>query len=267
MTPPVDPELLELAVRLAREAGTATLEWFADPGLVVERKVDGTPVTVADRAAERLLRAALARAVPDDAVTGEEEAATPGTSGRVWTLDPIDGTKAFARGVPLYATLVAMADRHGPAIGVIHLPALGETVYAGRGRGCFFARTPVGDLEPFDRRVRPCAVSDTTDLASAYLCTSALSNWTAAARDAVLSAVAGVRTWGDAYGYSLVATGRADAMVDPVIEPYDVAPMLVILPEAGGAFTDFGGERRADGGNALATNGRLHDEVRELVRR
>ncbi len=160
--PAVDAELLDEAVALAREAGEHTLRWFGTDDLVVDRKGDGTPVTEADRATERLIRTRLAAAHPDDTVIGEEEVDHSGTSGRRWIVDPIDGTKAFTHGVPLYSTLLAVEDEHGPAIGVIALPALGEIVYAGRGCGCFrngrpahvSERRPAAGQLPDDVRIR-----------------------------------------------------------------------------------------------------------------
>jgi histidinol phosphatase-like enzyme (inositol monophosphatase family) len=251
--PPVDASLLAEAVELAQEAGRLTLQWFRNAELAVERKGDGTPVTAADKAAERFIREQLAIHHPDDGILGEEEAPLAGTSGRRWVLDPIDGTKAFTHGVPLYSNLLALEDEHGPAIGVINLPALGETVAAGRGLGCTF-------------NGEPCRVNDHATLRDAYVCTSSFSVWS---DDALARARAvpdlSLRTWGDAYGYTLVVTGRIEAMVDPFVEYYDVAPMLTILPEAGGRFSDFGGEARADGGTGLASNGLVHDEVLRLL--
>jgi histidinol-phosphatase len=252
MSPPADQALLDLALDLARRGGDLTLRWFRSPELAVARKSDGTPVTEADRSAERLIRDELERLRPDDAILGEEEAERAGTSGVRWFVDPLDGTKAFTRGVPLYATLIAASDAHGPAVGVIHLPALGETIYAGRGLGCFL-------------NARPARVSDTDDLRGACLTSSGFEHWPDPALAAVRGAGLALRTWGDAYGYALVATGRADVMVDPVVAIWDVAPMPVILSEAGGRFTDYAGEVRADGGNGIATNGRLHDAVRALL--
>src|SRR5262245_14428065 len=168
MAPPVDRGLLDEAVELAREAGRITLQWFRNPELTVERKVDGTPVTAADRAAERFLREELGQRHPGDGILGEEEAPVEGTSGRRWIMDPIDGTKAFTHGVPLYSNLLALEDEHGPAIGVINLPALDETVYAGRGLGCFCN----------DARAR---VNDHADLEGAYLTTSSFRPWDDAA--------------------------------------------------------------------------------------
>jgi histidinol-phosphatase len=140
--PPADRALLDEAVALARDAGRTTLRWFRSADLAVDRKGDGTPVTEADRQAEAFVRAHLAEAHPDDAILGEEEGSVEGTSGRRWIVDPIDGTKAFVHGVPLYSTLLAVEDEHGPLVGVIELPALGQTVYAGRGLGCWCNDVP-----------------------------------------------------------------------------------------------------------------------------
>ena len=140
--PPTDQATLDTAVALVRAAGERTLRWFRSPDLAVERKGDGTPVTAADKDAERYLREQLSEAFPGDGVLGEEEEPTPSTTGRRWILDPIDGTKAFTCGVPLYSNLLALEDEHGIAIGVVNLPALGETVWAGRGLGCWSERGP-----------------------------------------------------------------------------------------------------------------------------
>ena len=244
----VDRELLEIAVDIVRRAGELTLQWFQSSSLTIERKRDGTPVTQADRAAEVFIRDELRRRFPDDSIVGEEFADHVGSSARMWYIDPIDGTKAFSHGVPLYSNLLGLLDRDGSAIGVINIPALGEVVYAGRGLGCFHN----------DAR---CAVSATDSLDGAYVSTSGLDNWPRAALPRLLDSGCNVRTWGDGYGYLLVATGRIDAMVDHEVKPYDVAPMPVILREAGGRFSDFTGADRHDGGSGIATNGRIHDDL------
>ncbi len=251
-TPPVEPALLDLALAVAREAGETTLRWFGTRDLAVEAKADGTPVTAADRAAERLVRERLAAAAPGDGVLGEEEPETAGDTGRRWIVDPIDGTKGFTRGVPLYTTLLAMDDEHGPALGVIVVPALGQAVYAGRGLGCWWDGTPA-------------RVSTTPTLAGGYLTTSSYSHWPDADLLAVKGAGCHLRTWGDGYGYALVATGRAEAMVDHEVARYDVAAMPVILAEAGGRFTSLAGEPGADHGSGVATNGLVHDELLALL--
>ena len=250
--PPADQATLDRAVAIARAAGDLTLRWFRSPDLDVERKGDGTPVTAADRAAERHVREQLAVDFPDDGILGEEEGPVASRSGRRWVLDPIDGTKAFTCGVPLYSTLLALEDEHGIAVGVVHLPALGETVWAGRGLGCWSDRGPA-------------RVSDHPSLEGAYVRSSSFSHW-APGRVAALDAAGAIlRTWGDGYGYALVATGRAAAMVDPIVEPYDVGPMPVLLAEAGGRFTDLAGASTIEGGSGLGSNGAVHDELLALL--
>jgi histidinol phosphatase-like enzyme (inositol monophosphatase family) len=250
--PPADPALLSTAVDILREAGELTLTYFRRADLEIDDKADGTPVTVADRGAERLIRERLAVVCPYDTVLGEEEASHTGTSGRTWIIDPIDGTKAFTHGVPLYSNLLALDDEHGPAIGVINIPALGETVWAGRGLGCFY-------------NGEPTTVSARSDLRGAWMMTSGIGNWNPALLDAVHDAGVFVRTWGDGYGYVLVATGRVEAMLDPQAAVWDVAPMPVIMAEAGGRFSAVDGREGAGHGSGLGSNGVLHDALLEVV--
>jgi histidinol-phosphatase len=240
--------LLEEAVDLARRAGEITLRWFQRADLEIDSKSDGTPVTAADRAAERFLRDEIAARYPNDAILGEEEGTSTGTSGRRWIVDPIDGTQAFTCGVPLYTNLLAVEDTDGPAIGVVNVPALGETVFAGRGLGCFWNNSPA-------------RVSSRSSLAGAYLTTSGFDAWDEDMLLGALRSGAKLRTWGDGYGYVLVATGRAEVMVDPVAAEWDLAAMPIIMAEAGGRFTDLTGANRTDGGSGVATNGLLHDAV------
>lgn len=250
--PAVERELLDYAVGLARDAGAMTLQWFGRRELVVQTKPDGTPVTDADRRAERWIRQRLARDHPEDGIIGEEEGPAEAATARRWIIDPIDGTKAFVRGVPLYSTLLAYDDEHGPAVGVIVLPALDQAVWAGRGCGCWFD----------DQRTR---VSATTRVADAYVMSSSFSHWDEPALLAVKRAGASLRTWGDGYGYALVATGRADAMIDPQVRIYDVAAMPIILAEAGGRFTSLDGDPSPDAGSGMATNAHIHDELLALM--
>lgn len=256
--PPVDADLLRWSVALTREAGRRTLTRFRSDDLAVEAKGDGTPVTEADRDAEAYLRAELASAHPDDGIVGEEEGSTSGSSGRRWIIDPIDGTKAFMRGVPLYTNLLALEDEHGWAVSVVNIPAIEECVYAGRGRGAF----------QDDRHgERPARVG--TRSSTPFLMSSGYTHWD---EDVLLSVKRGgwaLRTWGDGYGYALVATGRADAMVDPTAALWDIAPMPLLLAEAGGTFTAVdGGELSIDDPLAcsgVATNGEAHDELIRLL--
>jgi len=256
--PPVDTDVVEFARDLVRRAGALTLQWFGTADLQVDRKDDGSPVTAADRAAERWLRERLAEECPADGIVGEEEPPTDGSSGRRWIIDPVDGTKAFTRGVPLYSTLLAYEDEHGAAVGVIGLPALDQAVWAGRGQGCWMSS---------GAETRRATVSATTAVRRAYLTTSSYGHWPEPALLACKRAGADLRTWGDGYGYALVAAGRVDAMVDPIVNLYDVAAMPVILAEAGGRFTSLGGEPSPAAGSGVATNGLIHDELLELLNR
>lgn len=249
--PAVPEALLEEAVELARQAGRFTLEWYS-PSVEVVTKGDGSPVTEADRVAEQLLRNELGERYPHDAIVGEEHGYSAGASGRTWFIDPIDGTQSFIRGVPLFATLLALEDAHGVAVGVIDLPALGETVMAGRGLGCFLN----------ERRI---TVGDRTDLAGSVLCTSSYDLIPETVANRLQSSSLILRGWGDAYGYALVAGGRVEAMLDPVVSPWDVAPMMVIIPEAGGRFTDCAGTSDFRSGTGLATNGALHEEFLKII--
>ncbi|MEO1082820.1 MAG: histidinol-phosphatase [Acidobacteriota bacterium] len=240
------------AVNAAFVAGQRTLAYFQTP-VAIDRKGDGTPVTRADREAEQSLRSAIKRQFPDDGLLGEEYGEDAGTSGRTWILDPIDGTKSFIHGVPLYAILVALAVDGRAQVGVIHLPGLGETVSAFTGGCCRW-------------NGRRAQVSSTARLDQAMVLTSDFPDveqpgprGTQAQR---LYRAAGLRrTWGDAYGYALVATGRADVMVDPIVEPWDVAAVQPIIEEAGGRFTSFDGAESFSAGHAVGTNGLLHDAV------
>lgn len=252
---------LELAVEAAREAGQITLEYFRRDDLKVERKGDDSPVTVADRQAEEHLRRRIAQAFPDDAILGEELPERPGTSGLRWILDPIDGTKSFIHGVPLYGTMLGVEHDRQPLLGVIFIPALDECVYAAAGQGAWYL---TGGAPP-----RPAKVSDCPTLAEGLFLTSEVSNFSRVGRREVyqrLEAAARLsRSWGDCYGYLMVATGRAEVMVDPVAAVWDLAALLPVIEEAGGKFTDWQGRPTVHSGQSLATNGRLHDEVLALV--
>jgi len=251
-----------LALRAAREAGILTLEYFRRPGLAVTRKGDGSPVTEADRRAEELLRARISRAFPGDAIQGEELGTTAGTSGFEWVLDPIDGTRTFVQGVPLYGTLIAVLQEGRPEIGVIHCPALGETVHAARGRGAVWI---------LGEEIRTARISPVSDPARAVFCTTSLGGFESRGASEVLATLTSrtglTRTWGDCYGYLLVATGRAEIMVDPRLARWDAAALLPVLAEAGGAFTDWQGNDSIEGGDGVATNGHLHDRVISWTRR
>jgi histidinol phosphatase-like enzyme (inositol monophosphatase family) len=255
-------ERLVAAIAAARLAAADTLRWFNSPTLVVDTKADASPVTQADRAAEAILRGQLLGAFPDDAFLGEETGATAGTSGYEWIVDPIDGTKSFIRGVPLYATLVGCRQAGQGVLGVIAIPALDEMVYAARGAGAWHVR---GSASPV-----PARVSARATLRESLVCSSdftSFARWSAgraagdAARGRIESACGVVRTWGDGYGYLLVATGRADVMIDPLLNAWDAAAVETVVTEAGGRFTDWRGRPSIDSGDGVATNGLVHDAV------
>jgi len=264
---------LAFAIEVAVRAGRATLAYF-QTGTSVELKSDATPVTVADRIAERLIRDKIERAYPDDAILGEEEGAQ-GDSPNRWVLDPIDGTKSFVCGVPLYATLLAyeeagisdsgsrISDLRGgdggyrPILGVCYFPALDELLYAEKGEGAFW-------------NGRPARVSEAKTITGAAIASGSMGTMVKAGRFEGLrmleSKALAARTWSDAYGHALVATGRVAAMIDPIVARWDVSAMSVIVREAGGRFTDFeGDDALAD--EAISSNGHVHREVLEAFAR
>ena len=251
-------ERLEHARNIAYQAGELTLRYFNNAGaLAVERKADESPVTIADRETEQLLRRRIIEHFPGDAVFGEEFSPIEGTSGFRWILDPIDGTKSFICGVPLYSILIGLEHEGRCVGGVIALPALGELVWAGTGLGA--------QHETKQGKPKRCRVSECSELAESTFLTSEVASFgkynRREAYDRLESSVRIARTWGDAYGYALVATGRADVMVDPVMAVWDAAPLLVILEEAGGRFTDWKGNATILGNEGVATNGILHEDV------
>ncbi|HYO62860.1 MAG TPA: inositol monophosphatase family protein [Pyrinomonadaceae bacterium] len=250
-------ELLEFAVRIARGAGEITLRYFRRE-FTPDRKADGSFVTAADREAESYLRAEISKTYPDDAVLGEEEGERAGASGRRWILDPIDGTYSFVHGVPFYGVLVGLEIEDAATVGVVNIPALGEIVYAARGLGCFWNGQPA-------RTSRVATLGESLLLSTDFRACARYGFGEAAEELQQRAAVR--RTWGDCYGYVLVATGRAEAMLDPVMNVWDCAPLLPILEEAGGTFTDWQGRRTIHGGNAVATNGLLFQEVMDIIRR
>ncbi len=233
---------------------------------MIDRKADDSPVTRADKEAEELLRMRIEAACPSDAIIGEEYDDKPGTSGFRWYLDPIDGTESFVRGVPLFGTMVALERNGDPVAGVIAFPALGEIVYAAIGSGAWWAvnAKDASGISTLDRR--QAKVSRVSQLAEAGLATTGLAH---AFEEAgvgdqwrrLLDKVKVGRGFSDCYGHYLVATGRMDIMVDPLMNIWDNAPLLPILVEAGGRFTNMSGVATIDGGSGVSTNGLLHDAV------
>jgi len=246
--------LLEFAVDVAWRAGRVTLAHF-QTGLAVETKPDLSPVTLADRAAEALCRELIEARYPRDGILGEELGGTRAGAARRWIIDPIDGTRSFVHGVPLYSVLLALEEEGEPVLGVIHLPALGETVWAGRELGCWWDG-------------RRALVSQVDRLEDATVCTSEGNIGDperAAAWRRLAAHAANARTWGDAYGYALVATGRAEAMIDPIVSAWDCAAVRPVIEEAGGVFTDWSGAPTHLGSSAIASNAALARAVRQTL--
>jgi len=248
-------ELLNFAVDLARGAGEITLKYFRRAPETFT-KSDGSFVTIADREAEAYLRKTISGRFPDDAILGEEEGESNGRSGRRWIVDPIDGTFSFVHGVPLYGVLIGLEIDGEASLGVVNIPALDEIVYAANELGCFF-------------NGKPSTVSSTATLEEALLLSTDFEACNkygfGKVTEALLGRVKASRTWGDCYGHVLVATGRADVMLDPVMNLWDCAALLPIIEAAGGTFTDWQGARTVYGGNAISTNGVLSNEVMRIV--
>jgi histidinol phosphatase-like enzyme (inositol monophosphatase family) len=252
---------LQAAVEFAQEAGRLTLQYFARP-IAVERKSDDSPVTIADRQAEQLLRQRIAEAFPDDGIIGEEFGEQPGTSPYSWVLDPIDGTKSFICGVPLFGTMVGMLEEDRPVLGVVYFPGSDEGIYARLGGGAWHFR---GDDQPRAAHVAAnSALRDGAFVTSQVDCFDARG---AAEVYAKLQQAAYItRTWGDCYGYLLVATGRALVMVDPVMNVWDAAAVAPIIEEAGGAFTDWRGDHTIHSQEAIGAAPGVLEEVLAITR-
>lgn len=263
MAAPADD--LKLALELADVADAITMDRFRAEDLVVDTKPDLTPVSEADRAVEQAIRARLEMARPEDSVVGEEYGASNGSGGaRRWIVDPIDGTKSYVRGVPVWATLLAVEEAGEVVLGVVSAPALGRRWWAARGVGAY-ARE--GDGQP-PRRLRVSAVAE---LADAQLCFAGFEEWREAGRlDALLELSERcwrTRGYGDFWQYMLVAEGALELGLDPIVSLWDLAAPMVIVGEAGGRFTDLGGVATADGGSALASNGLLHEAALGFLKR
>jgi histidinol-phosphatase len=252
---------LELAIEAAREAGRITMQYFRQGDLEVQRKADDSPVTAADRGAEEHLRRRIAEAFPEDGILGEEFPERPGSSGYRWILDPIDGTKSFIHGVPLFGTMVGVEHDGRSALGVVLIPALDECIYAAEGQGAFY--TCQGSSP------QPARVSSRARLGEGLFLTSEVANFRTAQQREVYNRLESVarlsRSWGDCYGYLMVATGRAELMVDPIMNVWDAAAVQPIIEEAGGTFTDWQGRRTIYSGQGVATNGLILDEVLAIL--
>src|SRR5262245_37890400 len=246
----------DLAVDAARKAGDHARTYY-ESTFDVEHKPDSSPVTVADKSAEQLIREAVTKAFPHDGFLGEEFGDQPGTSGYRWIIDPIDGTKSFIRHIPIWATLVGLEYKGEQIGGVAYIPVFGQVYRALRGDGAFMN----------DRRIR---VSDTARLSDALLCYSSIAWFQKVGRERTFLNIAArtqrQRGFGDFYGFVLVAEGAVDLMLEHGVNPWDVAATKAIVEEAGGSFTDWSGTPTIHTPDILASNGKLHAETLALLR-
>lgn len=249
-------DLLEFAHELAWQAGKITLRYF-QTGIRPDLKADESPVTVADRETEQFLRDAITKRFPDHAVLGEEYGETGSGASHRWIVDPIDGTRSFVRGVPLYGVMIGLEREGEPVLGVVNIPALGDLVAAAQGEGCRW-------------NGRPCHVSQTSSLKESLLLASAVGGYdderNIPALRRLIDSFGTFRTWGDCYGYLMVATGRAEAMVDAQMSVWDAAALLPILREAGGSFTDWQGNPTINAGEGIGSNGVVLDEMLRIIK-
>lgn len=247
---------IELTRELAHESGKLISGYFGSP-LTVQHKADHSPVTIADQEAEALMRRIIEARCPDHRVVGEEGGTSGDPQSRYqWLLDPIDGTKSFIHGIPLFCTLIALLEEGRPILGAINLPAIGELMIGAQGR----ETTVNGDP------VRVSEIRELSQATLAFTCTKEL--WAHGHQDsfqALQERVGLVRGWGDGYGYFLVAAGRAEIMIDPRLNAWDVAALKPCIEGAGGRFSDITGKVLDLGDSALATNGHLHDEVLAIL--
>ena len=261
----IDQELslrLAVALQAAREASGLILEYYQTDDIGLESKSDATPVTAADRGAEKLLRERLNAAFPEDGVLGEEFDDYPAKNGYRWILDPIDGTKSFVAGVPLFGTLMGLEHEGEAVLGVCRFPGLDEVMYAVKCQGAWWQK---GAGRP--KRAR---VSTVSELGQAIYCLTGMEGYQKTDRMDVFEAFRTqarlCRGWGDCYGHMLVATGRAEVITDPLMSPWDAAALVPILQEAGGVFLSWDGQPTAHGGSGFSCNAALKDQVLEIVR-
>ncbi|MGQ9501996.1 MAG: histidinol-phosphatase [Anaerolineae bacterium] len=247
--------LLDFAMDVAWQAGQLTLAYF-QTDVDVEWKGDNSPVTVADRGAEKLMRRLIEKRFPSHAIIGEEFGEATRDSKYRWIIDPIDGTRSFVRGVPLYGVLVGLEIDGDAVLGVVYFPALREMVAAARGEGCRW-------------NGRLVHVSNTVSLDQALLLYTDAFDFVkygyAQVWERLQTATHTQRSWGDCYGHCLVATGRAEVMLDPVLSVWDAAPLLPILQEAGGTFTDWSGTPTIYGANGMSTNGLVFEPILQIL--
>lgn len=258
---------LKFALALADKVDAFTLARYGANDLLVETKPDMTPVSDADRGAEQLILDQLAEHRPGDSVLGEEFG-VHGDSSRRWVIDPIDGTKNFVRRVPVWATLIALLVDDEPVLGVVSSPALARRWYAATGLGAFVTEPGAEVGSTATRQIRVSGVSELSDASLSY---ASLNGWKDAGKlDGLLDLLTTAwrtRGYGDFYSYALLAEGAVDAAFEPELELYDMAALVPVVREAGGRFTSVAGVEGCHGGNALASNGRLHEAILPYLNR
>jgi histidinol-phosphatase len=254
---------LEFALDVARRASELILGYYQSESLAVESKRDSSPVTAADRGAEELIRQEIQKHFPGDGVLGEEFGETASSNGFRWILDPVDGTKSFIHGVPLFGTLIGLEQGDRVVLGVCRFPALDEVMYATEGQGSWWQ---VGKGTP-----RQARVSQVDRLSEALFCVTTVSGWERIGRydafEKVRAQAKLTRGWGDCYGHALVATGRADVMIDPLMNPWDAAALVPIVQEAGGSFCDWTGKTSIYSGDGISVNLALRETVLALLKK
>jgi histidinol-phosphatase len=253
---------LHFALQMASAASDLILKYYQADGLLVESKSDDSPVTVADRGAEQLIRGMLAESFPLDGILGEEFDSIPAKNGFRWIIDPIDGTKPFVHGVPLFGTLIGIEFESRMVAGVCRFPALEEVVYAAEGQGCWWQ---IRSQSP-----RPTEVSRVTALGESRMMFTEPTHWRTTGRFdsivAVMNQVKVARGWGDCYGHAMVATGRAEVAIDPLMSPWDIAALIPILREAGGTCTSWKGIETVTGGDGVSVVPGLKDAVMAVLK-
>ena len=250
-------EILQQAKEIAILGGNHTLSYFKKDVEVLS-KADESPVTIADRETEEILRAEINKRFPGHGIIGEEFGAENEGSDIQWILDPIDGTKSFIHGIPLYTTLIGVTINGVPQIGIINAPATNEICVAGIGEGVTF-------------NGKPCQVSGQKDLSKASLMVTEMYKFQVdGLQDQFMDLMSKTkihRTWGDAYGHMMVATGRADIMWDPILNIWDAAALLPVIKEAGGVYSDMNGVESIETGSGISTNPHLHEQVINIIRK
>jgi myo-inositol-1(or 4)-monophosphatase len=253
---------LQFALEIASKASDLILTHYQVNGLLVESKSDESPVTIADRGAEQLMRELLAARFPQDGILGEEFDDVPSQNQYRWILDPIDGTKAFIHGVPLFGTLIGIEHQGRMVAGVCRFPALNEVVYASEGEGCWWQ---IGTQTP-----QRTTVTNVSSLSQARMMFTEPNHWRSTGRfDTIVRLMDQIRIargWGDCFGHVMVATGRAEISVDPLMSPWDIAALIPILREAGGCCTDWQGRETISGGDGVSVIPSLKAQVIDILK-